>query len=218
MNKETNLPGDVPKTSPPNCPSESDVKGVIQPENTVRKADVSGNPQSLSLRSWRDSAIFGRLDNAIITAESSAKSHDRPRRQPLSSARTKELEEFVRKQIAPISAFMQERCEPQLRHRPKAVKEVVLRIVRKELPPKGRAPGRPYKEEITNAVKMQDKQQQEVRRGKRKNVDWKKIAAECILGYRAMRFDWQIKRAIKRLKNSVRARVISQSRGSRRAN
>jgi hypothetical protein len=168
-------------------------------------------PEEHGTRGWRDAEIFGRLDTAIAAERSKRQQSRRtPQPKPLSSARTKELEEFVRKHIAPISEFMRKRCGPQLRHRPKALKNMVLVFVRKELPPKPRRSGRPQKAWITKAMRIKAKQRREKLRGARKKFDWEEIALVCIPGYRELR-DWQRKQALKRLRNSVRAREHQQS-------
>jgi hypothetical protein len=155
---------------------------------------------------WRDPVAFGRLDREIEEQE-----RQRPRkrdagrnRKPLSAARTAELQTVIRKHAAPISAFIRKNCVVQLRHRPKALKAVVMGMLRKELPPQPRRTGRPLDAVITKALRMKERQRRKNRRA-RKRLDWDAIARACIPGYGKMR-ERQRKREKNQLRNSVHAR------------
>lgn len=182
-------------------------KALRPPLKSLPQADGSGKPAAIGSGNWRDPAIFGPLDKKIRHGEPTSPSSRRRKSQrdpqALSPVRAKELEAIIRKQVGPISDFIREHCAAQLRYRPESLKRLVLSLIRKQLPPKPMRGGRPEKAEVTHAVQERAAQLREVEEGRRRQVDWDQIAAQCIPGYQEIRFDWKRRQARKRLSDAV---------------
>jgi hypothetical protein len=93
----------------------------------------------------------------------------------------------------------------RLRLRPKALKTRIIFLIDQALPPHKRKGGRPRKSGITRATEMFQTQNREVKQGKRRAIDWRKIALECVPGYNTIRSQVHSRAALGRLRNSVYA-------------
>lgn len=103
---------------------------------------------------------------------------------------------------------------PRIRRNPKMFKSRVFSLLRFHLPPYPRQRGRPTSGRITMAVAMFLNQQKETAEGKRKHVDWRSIASECVLSWSHLRSYEARRVSLDRLRNSVNARLRRSTRRS----
>jgi len=111
--------------------------------------------------------------------------------------------------------YLKERFASRVKRRPKSLKHRVLALFRVQLPPYPKAAGRPRLPRITKAVAMYREQQQQVRRGERKAVNWDPIALECSPGFKNIKSQWRRTATLNTLRNAVYGRLKGMRRKKR---
>ncbi len=115
------------------------------------------------------------------------------------------LEMIIRRFAAELSQLFANRIE----RRPKAFKRRVVDLIGMALPPYPKPSGRPRQARITKATAMYVRQRGEKVEGHRKRINWNPIANSCLAGYRKIRSLAKRQAEIRRLRNSVYARLRS---------
>jgi hypothetical protein len=99
----------------------------------------------------------------------------------------------------------------RMKRRPKALKQQVLKVLRRHLPPYPRPAGRPAKRNITEATRMFGQQRREISAGTRQRTNWQVIVTKCVPGFGKIRSDSRRRVVTTTLRNSVYARLKRQA-------
>jgi len=94
----------------------------------------------------------------------------------------------------------------RIARRPKAFKSRVVSLVKQNLPPHPKPSGRPKNLRVTRAAEMYAEQLREMKRGRRKRVNWIPIAKACIAGFDQIRSEYARRRKLDTLRDAVYAR------------
>jgi hypothetical protein len=113
------------------------------------------------------------------------------------------LQNFVEKFCNELRA----RFAPRVEGNSKGFRRRVLVLIAKRLPPFRKSPGRPRLRYVTLAVNAYEIQLEEIKAGRRKNIDWRRIAIDCDPTFAAIRSNYKRQTVLKRLRDAVHARL-----------
>ena len=113
-----------------------------------------------------------------------------------------------------LQKFIEEFCgellttfAPRVEGNAKGFKRRVLALIAKRLPPFRKSPGRPRLRYVTLAANAYQLQMEEKRDGRREKIDWLRIAMECNTAFGAIRSIYKRQIVLKRLRDTVHARL-----------